>query len=289
MATVIKYATHVENAMRFMDIYGLAANTSDYLYLATGRPGILTGQNPPQQWTDPALPDTPEDTADDESEFWLSVIGMKQVSASRTIPVVPRNDWTTGITYVPFDTASTTAYNDLFYVVNSEYRVYKCTTGDVSANEPLESAEVSGIVTGADGIVWEYLYELPQVVIDNLLSDTWMPVNYADTIDAGDTTATRDDLAVFTLGAKYILVQVKLEDTDTDVGVIGSVYRQTAIISNPLDADGTLKLTALTSSEGDTGSAGFTNATGNFLHLENKGVITRATGQTEVVQTILQF
>jgi len=293
MATVIKQSSHVENALRFMDTYGTVSVGTELLYLATGRPGLLTGQDPGQTWADPANPDTPVDNVDDETAFWLTVIGMKQISASRTIAVVPRIDWTLNSIYVVFDPSSTTAYNQSFYLINSEYRVYKCiaTTGANSTQEPLQAAEVSGVVdsSGVDGYQWEYLFELAQVVIDNLLSDTWMPVNYGDTIDAGDVTTTRDDLAVYTLGAKYVLIQATLEDTDTDVGAIGSVYRQTAVISNPIDADGTVKFTALTASAGDVGAAGFTNGSGNMLHLENKGVITRALGQTEIVQTILQF
>lgn len=291
MATIIKTAARTESATRFMDVYGLASNTSNFLYLATGRPGTATGATPPQTWADPANPDTPIDNIDDEVAFWLTIIGMKRIDSGRTMLVVPRYNWTNNTVYIQFDNNSITAYNDQFYVMNTEYRVYKCTTagGGNSTSEPLKISEVAGIITGGDGYVWEYLYELSQPTIDTLLNDNWLPVNYADTIDGADTTATRDDAAAYTLGARYVLIQVILRDTDTDLGLSGTVYRQTAIISNPLDADGTLKLTATSSNSGDIGAAGFTIETGNMLHLENKGVITRASDQTEIVQTILQF
>ena len=275
MATTIKTDTHVENAMRFIDIYGTVANTDNYLYLATGHPA---------EWLDEANPDTPVDTVEDEEDFWTTVIGAKRIDATKTVPVVPRVNWVSGQLYVTFDKTDANAYNTSFYVLNSESRVYKCTVADVgvSTNEPLEASEdgAGAIAANPDGYSWQYLYEIPQVNVDNLLNDTWMPVNYGDTIpvDAKD-----DELAVYTLGSKYVLVQVVLEDTDTDVGATGTSYRQTAVISNPLD-NLAAKLTAITA-----GAAGMTANSGNMLHLENKFAITRSVGQSEISQTVLQF
>jgi len=276
MATVIKYKSHVENALRFLDIYGLSSNTDDYLYLATGKPTA---------WGDEANPDTPTDNVDDETGFWSDIIGVKRVEPTRTIPVVPRVDWISGQQYVVFDTADINAYSTSFYVLNSESRVYQCTTAHAvnpSTDEPFEANEdgAGAIAAQPDGYAWQYLYEIPQVNVDNLLNDTWMPVNYGDSIPVD----TKDDEnAVFTLGAKYVLVQIVLEDTDTDVGAPGTTYRQTAVISNPLD-NVQVKLTAISA-----GAAGLTANSGNMLHLENKFAITRAVGQSEIAQTVLQF
>jgi len=276
MATLIKHSTHVENALGFANTYGLAAQATERLYLSTG---LAAG------WGDPANPDPLVDTIDEETNFWTNAIGLKLIDSTNTIPVVPRINWTSGDTYVILDTSSTTAYNSSFYVMNTEYRVYECTVagGGTSTTEPLLSGEdVNGLVVAADGYTWQYLYELPQVVIDTLLNDTWMPVNYSDHIDAGDTK--RDDLAVYTLGAKYILIFVTLDDTEPDLGASGTAYSQTAIISNPLDNGGVNKLSATTAP-----LSGVTANSGNMLHIENKFAVTRAANQTEVIQTILQF
>jgi len=276
MSTLIKYKTHVENALRFADTYGLASETTERIYLATGLPA---------GWGDPANPDALTDTIDEETNFWSTVIGLKLIDSTRTVPVVPRINWVSGDTYVILDTSSTTSYNSSFYVMNSEYRVYECTVvgGGTSTQEPvLLSEDVDGLITAGDGYTWQYLYELPQVVIDNLLNDTWMPINYGDFIDVGDTK--RDDQAVYTLGCKYILVLVTLDDTEPDLGSSGTSYSQTAIISNPLDSGGVDRLAATT-----VGAAGVTANTGNVLHIDNKFAVTRAANQTEVVQTVLQF
>lgn len=276
MATLIKHNTHVENSLRFVDTYGLAAQATERLYLATG---LAAG------WLDPANPDPLLDTIDEETDFWTNLIGMKLIDSTNTIPIVPRINWVSGNTYVVLDTSSETAYNSSFYVMNTEYRVYHCIVagGGTSTQEPLLAAEdVNGEIVAGDGYTWQYLYELPQVVIDNLLNDTWMPVNYSDYIDAGDTK--RDDQAVYTLGSKYVLVFVTLDDTEPDLGASGTSYSQTAIISNPLDSGGVNRLAATTAA-----AAGVTASSGNVLHIENKFAITRAANQTEIVQTILQF
>lgn len=277
MSSAIKTSTRVEIAAKFVDTYGDPLDTTSLLYLATGRPAA---------WGDEAAPDTAFDTEDAETGFWSTIIGVKQFDKTRIVPVVPRINWVSGTVFVTFDTADVNAYNTSFYVLNSESRVYKCTTAQVGAStdEPLEANEDgSGVVdnTGTDGYIWQYLYEIPQVNVDNLLNDQWMPVNYGTHIPAAD--AKDDENAIFTLGSKYVLVQLLLEDTDTDIGATGTSYRQTAIISNPLD-NVAAPLTATTA-----GAAGLTANSGNLLHLENKFAITRAVGQSELQQTVLQF
>lgn len=302
MATVINHSSHVENAIRFLEKYSPDPDGSDRLYLASGRPGLLDGQTPPEAWPDPQNPDTPLDTLNDINAFWDSIIGMKKIATNRIIPVVPRINWTTGSFYVTLDStanaASTTAYNSTFYTMNSQYRVYKCIKShaiEASTSEPLKAAEDlgTGIITGADGYDWLFLYKLSQVVVDNLLSDTWLPVNFDENYitDTGspDYEANARLDAIQQLGSKYVLIQITLEGDDTQIGAVGTIYRQTAIISNPLDADGTDKMTVELAGVGDLGVNGFTIYSGNMLHLENKGSITRAADQTEIVQTILQF
>lgn len=276
MATLIKQRSHVENALRFLNTYGLASVTDERLYLATGLPA---------GWGDPENPDVLTDSIDEGSDFWSTVIGMKLIQSTDVIPVVPRIDWTNGDTYVVIDTSSNISYTSSFYVMNNEYRVYHCIVagGGASTQEPLLAAEdVNGLITAGDGYSWQYLYELSQVIIDDILNDTWLPINYSDFIDGGDTK--RDDLAIYKLWCKYILILVKLEDTETDLGVDGTSYSQTAIISNPLDSGGSVKLAATTAPAG-----GVTANTGHILHLENKYAVTRALNQTEIVQTVLQF
>lgn len=275
MSTIIKHGAHVSNAISFLKTFGLASNTDNYLYLATGKAAA---------WGDEENPDVPVDTIEEETNFWTNVIGAKRVEPTNSVPVIPRIDWTTSTTYVTIDPTNSNTYNSSFYVMNSEYRVYQCTIagGGTSTQEPLLASEDgNGLIAAGDGYSWQYLYELAQSTIDNLLSTAWLPINWGDSIDLGDTK--RDDLAVSTLGSKYVLIQVLLLDTDTDVGAPGTSYRQTAIIANPLD-NLSANLIAATAP-----AAGMTANSGIMMHLENKFAITRAVDQNEVSQTILQF
>lgn len=276
MSTVIKNASHVENAARFVNVYGKTSNTDDYLYLANSKPS---------PWADPANPDVPVDSTDEETGFWSTLIGMKKVDKTKISPVVPRITWTSGQNYVTFDSSDINVYNTSFYVINSESRVYKCTIANPTSPSTLEPLEASESGSGAiavnpDGYAWQYLYEIPQVNVDNLLNDNWMPVNYGDTIPVDSKD---DEDAIYTLGAKYVLIQVEFKDTDSDLGAAGTSFSRTALIGNPLDDLGN-QLTSTTANP-----AGLTLNSGRMLHIENKFAITRSMGQSEIQETIIAF
>lgn len=64
-----------------------------------------------------------------------------------------------------------------FYVLNSEYNVYKCIWNN---NDKQSSSEPTGtdtdIVTLADGYRWKYLYTIPLAARKKFLTDQYMPV-----------------------------------------------------------------------------------------------------------------
>ena len=270
MATVIKFKSHVQNALNFADRYGKASVT-EYLYLAAAKSTA---------WLDEANPDVPVDTVEEEEDFYDVHIGMQKVSTTNIIPVVTRRDWTTGNTYVAFDKTDANAYNTAFYVLNSEGRVYECiTSGGVSTVEPsgVGTAGLQGPLV--DGYTWKYLYDLSLFDSSNILNDTWLPVNYEDNITA-EQTSDGDLDAVNTLGAKYVIINIVLDDGGLPVD---TSYRQTAIIANPLD-DLAAPLTAVNALPADV-----TAYSGQFLHLENRVAVYRISGQSETINTVLEF
>ena len=148
------------------------------IYLFTGRP---------QSWTlerysgvsgvSELAPPTPNDSFDDMNEIYDDMIAMKRVSSTDVSKVIKRNTWKTGLKYDMFKNNYTPSnlsvngqsklYDAQFYVINSNYQVYKCIfngesptnpTGKVSTVEP--TGTTTSIFDTSDGYRWLYLYTI---------------------------------------------------------------------------------------------------------------------------------
>jgi len=108
-----------------------------------------------------------------------NILGIKKITSSDVIRVIPKNVWTKGKKYEMYRhdysvnntspwTSSTRLYDASYYVMNSEYRVYICINnnslpsnqnkGTTSTQEPLHT-NLSPTVE-SDGYIWKYLYTL---------------------------------------------------------------------------------------------------------------------------------
>ena len=148
------------------------------------------------------------------------MISLKRVLASDTVQVVRRIDWVSpeqttgglGFTYdmyrhdySPSKTASSGAtklYDSDFYVVNSQYQVYKCIYNGTSPSDPNgkpSTVEPTGtstsIITTSDGYRWKYLYTIPVGQVLKFFSNDYMPV-LSDIAVTGDAVGGEIDTVV---------------------------------------------------------------------------------------------
>jgi hypothetical protein len=119
-----------------------------------------------------------------DSDFYLNsykdtILGVKKITSSDIIRVIPRVPWQTARRYDMYRhdysvyntspvTAATRLYDARYYVINSEFRVYICLNngiapsnnnlGVVSTQEPLHTDIAPR--KESDGYVWKYLYTL---------------------------------------------------------------------------------------------------------------------------------
>jgi len=275
MATKITTPFNILNAYSFLDNFNSTPSFENYLYVAIGRETI---------WPDDNLPPSPTNAPDQRTDMWDDMIGVQKVAATDLALMIPRIDWQSGTEYDVFDPSSTTAFDDNFYVVNSEYRVYKVLTktpdpGAVTVTEPLGHNNGNPINTG-DGYTWQFLYDIGLADIQNLVNSGWVPVNVLDNVSS-EQTLYGDLLAYKTLGAKYLLVRAKLEDTGLPTTV---TYRQIALVVNPYESGGVTAATASIYLK-----AALELYSGDMIHLENRKPITRNIGQSETVQLIVEF
>ena len=147
----------------------------------------------------------PLDNQTEKFKIYEELIAAKRVESSNVVSVVPRYNWNT-VTNPKFDMykpdysaapasggtakSAATGANTLsaakFYVMNSNYEVFKClynkedvTAGGANASDMPTTANnyVSGVYTGPnDGYRWKYLYTMTTQQVMDFLSSDFMPV-----------------------------------------------------------------------------------------------------------------
>ena len=139
------------------------------------------------EWSIPDTPDTP--TSNDQYEYDTrnNIISVKKLQITDVSYVTRRIDWTINTVYDQYDgeyssdfqssTGASSLKDSNFYVLTSNYQVYKCIYNN-------EGAESTIMPTGADltpilyddGYIWKYLYTVPLSLRNRFLTTTHMPV-----------------------------------------------------------------------------------------------------------------
>ena len=116
---------------------------------------------------------------------------MKKVTSSDVAHVVPRNTWTSGTSYIAWDSDDASIYDKAFYVITSEYKVYKCIVagGGSSTIQPVHTTTAVP-AAGSDGYVWKYMYTVTVADAEKFLTISYMPVQTLTMSISGSTAST---------------------------------------------------------------------------------------------------
>ena len=141
--------------------------------------------------TTDTTPFTPVDALDATGEAFQNMIGMKLVAAADISHVVPRHTWETNETYVPWDSDDGSIFDKKFYVITSEFKVYKAIKagGAGSTVEPIQT--LTDPYEETDGYTWKYMYTLAVIDAEKFLTNSYMPVTTIDS-KAGDPPQTTE-------------------------------------------------------------------------------------------------
>lgn len=139
------------------------------------------------EWDDQNVPLVPESTYAYEYETRNDIISIKRVTSADVSYVVRRIDWSIGQVYDQYDpdysttkpssTGATSLKTSKFYVLTSDFNVYKClfnNNGAISTIRPTGTDVVT--LTTDDGYVWKYLYTIPLSLRNRFLNEDFMPV-----------------------------------------------------------------------------------------------------------------
>jgi len=169
----------VNNAEQFLESVSEPSYT--VLYLTYGKVDA---------WANSA-PDTPAITTQSELQLWNSMIGGKRIFGNDVSLVIPRYNWTANTTYYAYDDTAIDLYNQRYYVVTSNFDVYKClangytsntmtavVTQEIITNSTVEPTAVNpGTITEtSDGYVWKYLYSIPDSDQMRFMTDSYIPI-----------------------------------------------------------------------------------------------------------------
>ena len=126
--------------------------------------------------TTDASPFTPYDTIDSLVEARENLFSMKLLGSSDVSHVVPRHTWTTGSTYVAWDSDDADIFDKKFYVITSEFKVYKClfAPGTTSTQEPTQT--LTDPTAESDNYIWKYMYTVAVADAEKFLTTSYMPV-----------------------------------------------------------------------------------------------------------------
>jgi hypothetical protein len=117
------------------------------------------------------------------------IVSLKKVQSSDVSFVIPRINWTTGVVYDYYDdyspsfpsfSGATDISTARFYVMNSQFNVYKCLSNNVNAQSTVEpTSTLSAPFYTSDGYRWKYMYAIPLSMRNRFLNSAYMPVQTA--------------------------------------------------------------------------------------------------------------
>ena len=197
MPAIITNKFRIHNSEQFRESFSETA--PNVYYLGIGRSQawatLLRGDGRTDYEGSDTQPILPSDTVATEYNTFDDLLAVKRITTASVAFVIPRRNWTNGVTYDiyrhdygEFQTGSTTLkvvstgnkttlFDSHFYVLNSNFNIYKCLDnngGGVSTIEPTGTS-IATLTTG-DGYKWKYMYTLTAAEQTNFLSTDFMAV-----------------------------------------------------------------------------------------------------------------
>jgi len=125
----------------------------------------------------------PADTSTSNENYysvWKKMIGAKRITGNDVKNVIPRYNWTANTVYNAYDSSidSLDMMQYPFYVVTTDWNVYKCLSnnyGAVSMAQPTSTATISDFQT-TDGYIWKYMYTISTADSLNYTTNDFIPV-----------------------------------------------------------------------------------------------------------------
>lgn len=171
MVSVYSKNLNVYNAEQFQE--SVSEPSRSNLYFTIGRV---------ESWANDSSPLQANTSITSQYEVYRNMIGGKLVTGNDIYHCIPRINWVQGTVYDAYDhcTCSLILFspNTKFYVVTSNWDVYKCISnnnGAPSVNMPIQKI-TTGTVQEVDGYIWKYMYTIAPVEQLRFTTNEYIPV-----------------------------------------------------------------------------------------------------------------
>lgn len=141
------------------------------------------------EWDNELIPDTPLDSSEYEKFTRDGIISVKKINLRDVSLVVPRINWQANVVYDQFDdysssvtsaSGATSLKDSTFYILSSNFNVYKCLYNNEGANSTVEPNTTDFLpINTSDGYKWKFLYSIPLASRNKFLTEDYMPVQRA--------------------------------------------------------------------------------------------------------------
>jgi len=151
--------------------------TNHSMYIAIGKSDVWSGSI--SDTTDSTSIGTefpPNDHLDDIGEARANFMAMQRVNAADVSHVVPRYKWTSGRSYVAWDSNDGSIFDKEFYIITAEFKTYKCIKAGASGSTVQPTQTLTAPKAEADGYTWKYMYTVQVADSEKFLTSSYMPV-----------------------------------------------------------------------------------------------------------------
>ena len=194
--------------------------------------------------TTDTTPFTPADNFDQLGEARANLIGMKKVLAADIAHVVPRKTWTSGNSYVAWDSDDASIFDKAFYIITSEFKVYKCIKAGPTVSSIQPTQTLADPTAESDQYTWKYMYTTGVLDAEKFLTNSYMPVKTislsADAFVSVTTSSSTTVTLTETVPGIHIGMTVsgtQISGTPTVSAINGSVLTLSAAQSIDISVD----------------------------------------------------
>lgn len=174
---------------------------SYYLFVGHPQPWVDSSGND----NDAAVPLANGSVYQHESSLYRDMIFGKLIGGGDVKFMTRRIDWVSGTVYDAYDQEDGNLWYDKdYYVVNSDFEVYKCLFNNNGAPSTVRPSLVtSGTFSTADGYIWKYMYTVEPNANTRFTTSNFIPVTPNTVVEATAVGGTIDAIKVENSGSNY--------------------------------------------------------------------------------------
>ena len=167
--------------------------------------------------TTDTTPFTPGDNLDNLGEARANLIGMKKIVATDIAHVVPRHTWTSGNSYYAWDSDDAGIFDKAFYIVTSEFKVYKCIKAGGGASSIQPTQTLTAPTAESDGYTWKYMYTISVADAEKFLTNSYMPVKTVSLSASGTVSVSTSSTTLVTLTETNFKINTGMTVTGSNI------------------------------------------------------------------------